>query len=1056
MRRRRIDALLPWLILAVLLACWLALEPWLLGALDRLLGGLPDWQISYWSLSGFALSLLGAWLVQRALRRRRRQLKMRCAANDRQLFEHSADAQLLFDSRGRLLDANQRALSLFGEDRGGLLQRPIGKLCAGGGAQPARELLSRLDAALEGAESRFDWAVPQRDGGPLWFDARLRCLSREGQPVVLASLRESGRQRMQQRALERSEQRWRQLVEQMPGLPVLGVDEEDRVSAWNAAAQSRYGYTQQEALGRRLAELLAPDGAEARFSLDLAQWRAAGGGPAQDYCLRHRHGGLLHAVLHRVLLEAAGHCELFLIDRGAQDEDDESALGLLHSAAQVSLNLLRSNEDGAASESALALLGDALRCEALALWQFEGHWDGVGEDACRRMCWERQGRLGLGDEGALRLDSDSHLSSWMDGLRQGVTLRLDRVALAAYEQTLVGAAARSAMLVPIALDGRCWGFLLATSGDRSRRWSAGDERAMHIAGAAFAAAQARRKRDQQLRQHAKVFEATHDGVLVTDLDGRILAVNSAFSLISGYGSVDLIGHTPEMLRSERHDAAFVHDALAVLRRSGHWRGEVWARRRDGDPVPLWLDVGQVRDEYGEPTHYVAVGTDISELKRNEQQLHYLAHHDALTGLPNRMLAELRLEHAIDGADRKARKLCVLFLDLDGFKRINDSLGHPVGDRLLRQVADRLHHRVRGSDTLARLGGDEFLVIAEDLHGAEDAEQVAEKLLRALEQPFAIEEREVFLGASIGLALYPGNGNSGEELIRAADTAMYRAKQEGRNQICFYTREMNREALDLLQLDASLRGALQAGDFELHYQPKQRVGGGICGFEALLRLRDGEGRLVQPDRFIGLAERTGIIVAIGHWVMAEACQQAQRWRAAGHAVGIAVNVSARQFRVPGFVDEVAAVLARSGLAPEALELELTESMLVEDPAAMVERLQALKALGVRIALDDFGTGYSSLGYLARFPIDALKIDRSFVAHLGRDPQGVQLISAIIDLGRRLGMTLVAEGVETEAQRDWLQRCHCNELQGFLIGRPVPAGQATDMLAPGANAEPTRTP
>ncbi|MCK7593898.1 sensor domain-containing protein [Pseudomarimonas salicorniae] len=1045
-------ARLIWALPCALLIAWIGLGPPALDLLQSRVGPLPDWPVSAWWLLGLLPIAALALVLGARERSRRRRLGQEQLADERQLFELSADAQLLFDERGRMLDANQRAGSAFGEDRDRLLRRPLAKLSAGSGAQPARELLARFDEALGGGEPRFDWPVPQRDGSVLWFDARLRCLSRDGRPVVLASLRESGRQRLQQHALQRSEQRWRQLVEQLPGLPLIGIDEEDRISAWNAAAEARYGYARSDALGHPLASLLAPEGAEARLALDLEAWRASPADGPVEYCWRHRHGGLVHAVLHRVLLEAPAHCELFLIDRGQSAEGDESSLALLHSAAQVTLDLLRPVEGSAGFEATLAMLGGALRCDALGLWKFAGAADGIGEEARRLLRWERQARLGLGVDETTSYDVHAHLRGWHARLLQGATLRTEPGDASRAEGVLLGESSRSAIVVPISFDARCWGFLLAGSADPQRAWGAGEERALHIAGAALAAAHERRRREQRMRQHAKVFEATHDGVLICDLDGRIQAVNSAFSRITGYGAIDLVGRTPAMLRAERHDEVFVREALEALQSTGHWRGEVWSRRRDGELVPLWLDLGQVRDERGHPTHYVAVGTDISELKRNEQQLHYLAHHDALTGLPNRMLAELRLEHAIDGADRNARRLAVVFLDLDGFKRINDSLGHPVGDRLLRQVADRLHHRVRGNDTLARLGGDEFLVIAEDLHAGADASHVADKLLHALEQPFLIEDREVFLGASIGIAVYPGNGNTGEELIRAADTAMYRAKQGGRNQVCFFTREMNREALDLLQLDSSLRNALQAGDFELHYQPKLQCGrGAVCGFEALLRMRAADGSLVPPDRFIGLAERTGTIVSIGQWVMLEACTQAQRWREAGHDISIAVNVSARQFRVGNFVDEVAGVLARSGLPADALELELTESLLVEDPEAMVEKLKALKALGVHIALDDFGTGYSSLGYLARFPIDALKIDRSFVAHLGRDTHSTQLISAIIDLGRRLRMRLVAEGVETPTQREFLERAHCDELQGFLIGRPLPAEEAARCLSAAVSAD-----
>jgi len=387
------------------------------------------------------------------------------------------------------------------------------------------------------------------------------------------------------------------------------------------------------------------------------------------------------------------------------------------------------------------------------------------------------------------------------------------------------------------------------------------------------------------------------------------------------------------------------------------------------------------------------------------------------------------------------------VDIDNFKRINDSLGHGAGDRLLVAVAERLRHRVRGNDTLARLGGDEFLVIAEDLHVAGDAVGIAQKMLKALEAPFVSDGREVFLGASIGISLYPGNGNDGETLIRNADTAMYQAKASGRNQVCFFTQEMNAQALAQLELDGQLRNALSQGRFELHFQPKHQFATSrITGAEALLRLRGADGALIAPDRFIPLAERSGLIVGIGAWVLREACLAARRWQDAGHRdVGVAVNVSARQFRQPSFTDDVAEALRRSGLAPSALELELTETVLMDDPPAMVERLRALKQLGVTLALDDFGTGYSSLGYLLRFPIDVLKIDKSFVGTLGRDRHAEKIVVAIIDLARRMNLTVVAEGVESGGQAELLRQRRCDLIQGYLISRPLPEPAFLQLLA-----------
>ncbi|KQY86865.1 bifunctional diguanylate cyclase/phosphodiesterase [Pelomonas sp. Root1444] len=550
----------------------------------------------------------------------------------------------------------------------------------------------------------------------------------------------------------------------------------------------------------------------------------------------------------------------------------------------------------------------------------------------------------------------------------------------------------------------------------------------------------RRRQQEHQRQWAQAFESTRDGVIICDARAHIESVNRAFTEITGYTPDDAIGHTPALLHSGRHDAAFYRELWAGVARSGHWRGEIWNRRKDGEIYPEWLTISAVRDEAGVVTNYVGVFTDITRVKRDEAELQRLANYDPLTELPNRRLLHTRLEHALARAARRGGRLALFYIDLDGFKTVNDSLGHPAGDELLIGITRRFQDRVRAGDTLGRPGGDEFLVIAELLHGPQDAAVLAQDLLAAVARPLALAGgQEVYVTASIGISIFPDDGCSdATAMLRDADAALYRAKEQGRNGFCFFTHELNRQAVAKLETEVALRHALQRGELLLHYQPKVCAASGrIVGAEALLRWQRGD-ELVPPGRFIPIAEQSSLILDIGAWVIDEACAQQARWQALGLAMPrIAVNVAARQFAAGNLDTVVDEALRRHGVAASSLELEVTESMLVDTPAAGIDMLGRLKETGVRLSLDDFGTGYSSLAYLRQFPIDALKIDKSFVDQIDAGPQGSAIVDAVIALAHRLGLTVVAEGVETAAQQAYLRRQGCDELQGFHLARPMPA-------------------
>ncbi|MEW6708115.1 MAG: EAL domain-containing protein [Pseudomonadota bacterium] len=557
----------------------------------------------------------------------------------------------------------------------------------------------------------------------------------------------------------------------------------------------------------------------------------------------------------------------------------------------------------------------------------------------------------------------------------------------------------------------------------------------------------RKREEDQRRQWAAAFESTRDGVLITDAQGRIEAVNRAFTEITGYSGEDALGATPRLLQSGRHGPQFYRALWTALREQGSWQGEIWNRRKNGSVYPEWLSINPVRDAAGALANYVGVFTDITHLKNTEARLERLAHYDPLTDLPNRRLLQTRLEQALAHARRHATSVAVLFIDLDGFKTVNDSLGHPVGDQLLVCVAERLRARLRQDDTLGRVGGDEFVVVLESIRQPNDVAVLAQALLSAVAEPVQLAGgQEAYVTASIGISIFPEDGSSSAvEMLRDADAAMYRAKDEGRNRFSFYTRDLNAGAVARLEIEAALSRAAARGELLLHYQPKVvGRGGRIAGVEALLRWRRNGGALVPPAQFIPIAERSSLILDIGAWVIDSACRQIRQWIDAGlPAPCVAVNVAARQFAAGNLDSVIAEALQRHGVPAACLEVELTESMLVDHPDAAAKMLRKLKALGLKLSLDDFGTGYSSLAYLQRFAIDALKIDASFVQSIG-GATGDTLVDAIIGLAHRLQLRVVAEGVETEAQRDYLVRQGCDELQGYLFSMPVSAQEMQTLL------------
>jgi diguanylate cyclase (GGDEF)-like protein/PAS domain S-box-containing protein len=545
-----------------------------------------------------------------------------------------------------------------------------------------------------------------------------------------------------------------------------------------------------------------------------------------------------------------------------------------------------------------------------------------------------------------------------------------------------------------------------------------------------------------LTMAASVFQHTGEGIVITSPAGIIERVNPAFTAITGYTADEAVGNNPSLLKSDRQPADFYQRMWQGLTDTGRWQGEIWNRRKDGEAYLEWLTINAVRDAAGRVANYVAVFDDISELHDKEQHIRHQAFHDALTGLANRTLLADRLDHAIAAADRSGKGAAVLFLDLDRFKLINDSLGHDVGDDLLKDVAGRLKSTLRKADTVARLGGDEFVVLATDWSGPGDVAALAEKVLALMEQPFIVAGRELHVGTSIGIALHPADGADARELLKNADTAMYTVKESGRNGYRFFDPSMNEAAMERLTLEAGLRHAIDREELEVYYQPKFELATGhVAGAEALVRWSHPEQGMISPARFIPLAEETGLVVPLGDWVLRRVCRQVAAWHATGLRPGpIAVNVSARQLALPDFADRVAAILAAEGVAAADIDLEITETAIMREPDQAAAMLERLAGFGIRVVLDDFGVGYSSLGYLKRLPISVLKMDRSFIADVTDNPDAAALARGIIDLAGQLGIEVVAEGVETQAQASFLADSGCAFVQGYLFARPAPAEAA----------------
>jgi len=552
--------------------------------------------------------------------------------------------------------------------------------------------------------------------------------------------------------------------------------------------------------------------------------------------------------------------------------------------------------------------------------------------------------------------------------------------------------------------------------------------------------------EDNFQLYANIFEHSGEAIMITDSQNKIIRINKTLADNTGYSLDELKGKNPSFLSSEFTPVESYSNMWQSLEENDYWHGELWQRYKNGENAPKWAAISTLRNDNNEVTHYYASYTDLTERKSAEKHIYQLAHHDALTGLLNRMSLEDRLEQALLSANREQQQVAVLFIDMDHFKNINDTKGHDVGDALLIEVAQRLKKSVREADIVARQGGDEFVVVLTALNESLWAANIATYIVHSLGQPYHIAGTVLYSTPSVGISVSPQDGRNVTSLMKHADTAMYCAKEKGRNNYQFFTPIMNEAMANRVAMENELRQAIEQEQFVLFYQPQiSGDSGQVSGFEALVRWQHPEQGLIFPDNFIGLCEETKLINPLGSWVLNEACRQLAYWRSQGlMELSMAINLSLQQIQEPKFITEVAEAISEHGLPPEKIELEITESIAMQDPEMVIEKLHALKQIGVELAIDDFGTGYSSLAYLKKLPIDTLKIDRSFVKDLDTNESDAKIIAATLALAHNLGLRVVAEGVEYESHRTFLVNLQCDFLQGYLFSKAITANEANDFI------------
>jgi diguanylate cyclase (GGDEF)-like protein/PAS domain S-box-containing protein len=960
------------------------------------------------------------------LRARLDELQLHDRASLDTWLASNPDAQSSLIGLIRLVDANQNTLELLAcqdlADVEALLKQAY---------RPISERSGRYDllvALVEGHQHfELETPLPSRSGSPrhVWIVMRLPERPEDLDAVTL-SLSDITARREVELAMSERERFWARVVQTVPDIVFIRDQERSEVTFSNRSFGDMLGYegdTVPLLAGPGRDRLLHPDDQE-HVMVNRNVQKVLGDGTLCEYRARWRHqDGSWHWLLTRVkVLSRLPDGRVRQLIGVVRDVTDETLVNERLKTEELRYRLLAEN------------ITDVI-------WSTDTEFqlDYVSPSVLRGLGYTPEYLI---EHGFSDVVAGPRFDRFMGALIRDLSSRLkDPIACARLQREGFH---RQISFDCIKADGHKCPVELRVS----LMWSP-ERRFLGLLGIARDITEQRRT-ENRLRMAATVFENTMGAILVTDPAGYVVQANENFSRITGYAVDEMLDQQPRMLISDRHPETFPVSLLQTLAKEGRWEGEIWQCRKNGDIYPTWAGISAVHDNEGDLVSYVAFFVDISERKANEARIESLAYYDGLTELPNRALFLDRLASALQLADRRQEWVAVLFIDLDRFKPINDTLGHAAGDIMLREVAQRLRSCIRESDTVARMGGDEFTMLLSGLSHREAAMRggisVAEKVLNVLAPAFVLGEREFFISASIGIALAPQDGVDGDSLLQNADTAMYHAKSLGRSSFQFYQADMNARALERLSLENDLRRALQDSAFRLHYQPQFNcLSGLLTGVEALLRWQHPEHGAISPADFIPLAEEIGLVGALGDWVLDQACRQMCEWRSAGIGpVRLAVNLSARQFAEGRLYQQVTGVLERYQLEPGCLELELTESILLQDVEETMQTLAALKALGVQIAVDDFGTGYSSLNYLKDFPIDTLKIDRSFIHAMQAGSRDARLAQAIVAMGESLHLRVIAEGVETAEQLHLLKGFGCDEVQGYLLGRPMPASEVVRHL------------
>lgn len=790
-------------------------------------------------------------------------------------------------------------------------------------------------------------------------------------------------------------------IEAAPLVAVHSIDREGVVRFCNRSCAELCGTSPQEAIGLPVRQLLSYGERQAEYEAMVAEvWRSGRASPSGDWLVRTRSGDECWLYSSRVPIFQDGEVkQIFCMDVDVTSRKREES-ALLAAGANFRQMFLRSGdailllrngliEDANPAALRLFKCPEAARLQGRGLADFSPlQQPGGGLSAPALAQLERQAH----EHGNSRfdwryLDCEGSLF-WGEVLLTAITLNHEHL------------------------------FYVVVRDISSRKNA---ERALYLA--------------------AQVFENSRDAILLSDRHRRIIAINRAYTEITGCTAEEMVGEALSVYRSGVEDESFYREIWNQIGATDHWQGEIWARRRNGELFPAWLAMTAIRDSHDQISNYMGILSDITERKRSEEHTRHLAEHDFLTDLPNRVLLLDRLSLAITAARRNSTMLAILFLDLDRFKEVNDTLGHQVGDQLLKEVAARLLKCVRKVDTVSRQGGDEFVVILADIGGIDHAAHVAETVRHAITQPYQLGEHQLNISTSIGVAIYPSDGDDIDTLIKNADTAMYHAKQSGRNNFQFFSGEMNERIVERTSFENGLRRALDEQQFELVFQPELDIrSGALIGVEALIRWRHPELGLLLPERFISIAEEAGLMQGIGSWVLRRACRRARGWHDAGHPLVVAVNLSLAQFLHKDLARTVREALSEAGLQPHYLELELTEGLIMKGGHAVAETLSALRGLGIRLSIDDFGTGYSRLDQLKDYPIDKLKIAQAFMRNGG----DATAIRTIIAMARSMHMKVIAEGVETAEQLEFLRRHDCDQYQGHYADRVVQASGLSRLL------------